>query len=103
MTYFLQIWQKYSHSIFYEVAKTAPLSDDDIRAERLRIQSQAMTLNDVDEKTFTNLWNKFTFSLISGSICCSCGSNNCLGVIFAIAAGQPQLFLTPRIFNRFTW
>lgn len=31
------VWQKYTHSIFYEVAKTAPLSEEQLAAEETRI------------------------------------------------------------------
>jgi len=33
------VWQKYTHSIFYEVAKTAPLTDAQLATEECRIQA----------------------------------------------------------------
>lgn len=36
-SFIFQVWTKYSHSIFYEVAKTTPLSDEQMSAEKSRV------------------------------------------------------------------
>ena len=53
----IQVRTKYSHSIFYEVAKIDPLSEEKLEEERRRIFADQVLQGD-DDKLFIQLWRE---------------------------------------------